>query len=181
MPTPATAPLDPIVAPPIPVITALPPGDPTIEGFKFFVTNMMGVPTEAMPDDAMLQMCYDQAYNLAYWGLATIPYAPLSPSLFAFAVYNLGCAFLVQFAYDDPTAPPPYNTFWTSLRQKLGIGTMSYGLINSAADQGTSETQYIPDVIKGMTLLDLQLLKSPWGQAYLMIAGEWGSLWGLTI
>jgi len=39
---------------------------------------------------------------------------------------------------------------------------------------------YIPDAIKGMTLMDLQLAKSPWGRKYLMIAGQWGSIWGIT-
>jgi len=161
-------------------ITSLPPGDPTVEGFKFFVENTMQVPTGSMPDDTTLQIAYDQALNLAYWGLQSVPSQPTTPSIYAFAVYNLGCAFLLQFAQDDPTAQPP-STYWSDLRTKLGINSFSFGLINSAHDQGTSMAQYIPEQIRNMTLMDLQLAKSPWGMAYLMIAGQWGTIWGLTI
>jgi|SRR5215469_223725 len=163
-----------------PMIMGLPPGDPTFDGFTWFVDNIMAVPDNAVPDSSWLQVAYDQSINLAYWGFQTVPSQPTSPSIYAFAVYNLGCALLLQFAQDDPTADPP-ETFWTDLRAKLGISSASYGMINSAADQGTSESMYIPDAIKGMTLMDLQLLKSPWGQMYLMLSGQWGSIWGLTI
>lgn len=176
----------------------LPAGAPTFDGFKWFVANVMGVPDEAMPDDMVLQVAYDQAVALTYWGLATVPtpsgnqpYAsqpiyptpptPGTPSLYAYAVYNLGCAMLLEFAQDDPNAEPPFNTFWNDLRTKLGIYSATYGMVNAAADQGTSEAMYIPEIIKGMTLLDLQLMKSPWGRMYLMIAGQWGTIWGLTI
>jgi hypothetical protein len=162
-------------------VYGLPDGDPTFAGFQWFVANSMGVPPEAIPDDSFLQAAYAQAVNIAYTALATVPYVPGTPNLYAIAVYNLAAAMLLWGAIDNPDAPPPYNTFWTDLRTKLGIYSMSYGLVNSAADQGTSESMYIPEFIKGMNLLNLQLMKSPWGQMYLMIAGEWGTIWGLTI
>lgn len=162
-------------------VYGLPDGNPTFAGFQWFVANSMGVPPDAMPDDSYLTAAYNQAVNIAYWALAGVPYVSGTPNLYAIAVYNLGCAMLLWGAQDNPDAPPPYNTFWNDLRTKLGIYTATYGMVNSAADQGTSESMYIPDVIKGMTLLNLQLMKSPWGQMYLMIAGEWGTLWGLTI
>jgi hypothetical protein len=62
----------------------------------------------------------------------------------------------------------------------LGLNSFAFGMITSAADQGTAESMYIPEAIKGMTLMDLQLAKSPWGRKYLMIAGQWGSIWGIT-
>ena len=161
-------------------VMGLPPGDPTFTGFEWFVDNIMAVPDNAMPDPSWLQVAYDQSINLAYWGFQTVSSQPTTPSIYAFAVYNLGCALLLQFAQDDPTADPP-ETFWTDLRAKLNINSANFGIINSAADQGTSESSYIPDAIKGMTLLDLQLMKSPWGQMYLMLSGQWGSIWGLTI
>jgi hypothetical protein len=181
-----SAAVNPTVLPPI----GLPAGAPTFAGFKWFVANIMGVPFPSIPPDDWLAVAYDQSVALTYWALATIPTpdlvysytgAPLNtPSIYAFAVYNLGCAFLLEFAQDDPTADPP-QTFWTDLRNRLGLNSFSFGLITSAADQGTSESTYIPDQIKGMTLMDLQLAKSPWGRKYLMIAGQWGAIWGLTI
>jgi hypothetical protein len=158
----------------------LPAGDPTFAGFQWFVANIMAVPSGSMPDDTWLQVAYDEALNLTYYGLATVPSQPTTPSIYAFAVYNLGCALLLEFAQDDPNATPP-GTYWSDLRTKLGINNATYGMVNSAADQGTSESMYIPEVIKGMTLFDLQLMKSPWGRTFLMISGEWGTIWGLTI
>jgi hypothetical protein len=157
----------------------LPPGDPTFAGFQWFVQYSMGIPLSSMPTPDYLQVAYDQAINLAYIGLAGVPSQPTTPSIYAFGVYNLGCAILLQFAQDDPAAQPP-STYWNDLRTRLGINNFVYGLITAAADQGTSDSLFIPDVIKSMTLWDLQLAKSPWGQQYLMFAGEWGSIWGIT-
>lgn len=166
------------VAPGAPVVSGLPPGGPTFDGFQWFVENMMKVPAEAMPDVSMMQIAYDEAINLAYYPLADIPSQPTTPTIYAFAVYNLGCAMLLEFAMDDPSTN---STFWNDLRQSLGINSMMIGLITAAHDQGTGEQTYIPDTIKNMTLANLQLLKSPWGRKYLMIAGQWGYIWGLTI
>ena len=157
-------------------LTALPPGDPTYDGFVWFVDNMMQVPVDAMPNDATLQIAYDMSLNLAYCKLQCVPSQPTSPSIYAFAVYNLGAAMLLEFAQDNPL-----STFWNDLRNKLGINAFLYGLIDSAHDQGTSEGMFVLNQLKGMTLFDLQLAKSPWGRAYLMFAGEWGAIWGLTI
>jgi hypothetical protein len=167
---------NPSALPPV----GLPPGDPTFTGFQWFVSNIMGVPGASVPPSSWLQVAYDEAINLTYWALDCVPSQPTTPSIYAFAVYNLGCALLLDFAQDDQTAQPPL-TFWSDLRSSLGINSFSFGLITSASDQGTAESMYIPDAIKGMTLMDLQLAKSPWGRKYLMIAGQWGTIWGLTI
>jgi hypothetical protein len=166
---------DPTAVPPV----GLPAGEPTFAGFQWFVANIMNVPFSSMPDNTWLQVAYDEAINLTYWALDTVPSQLTTPSIYAFAVYNLGCALLLEFAQDDPNAQPP-STFWNDLRTSLGLNSFNFGLITSAADQGTSESTYIPEQIKGMTLMDLQLAKSPWGRKYLMIAGQWGNVWGLT-
>jgi hypothetical protein len=167
---------DPSAIPPV----GLPAGNPTFAGFQWFVATIMGVPSGSMPSSDWLQIAYDEAVNLTYWALGTVPSQPTTPSIYAFAVYNLGCALLLEFAQDDATTQPP-QTFWTNLRQQLNLNSFNFGLITSASDQGTAESTYIPEAIKGMTLMDLQLAKSPWGRKYLMIAGQWGSIWGLTI
>ena len=167
-----------LVEPYMPVL-GLPPGDPTFAGFQWFIANMAGVPANEIPDVTVLQACYDQAINLAYWGLATVPSQSTSPSIYAFAVYNLATDILVETAWDDPNAQPP-STYWSDLQNKLGLNSMNFGLIESAHDQGTSEGTYILDQLKGMTLLDLQLAKTPWGRRYLMFAGQWGAIWGIT-
>ena len=168
-------------APKVPVVMGLPPGDPTFAGFQWFVQYFMAVPADAMPDVTVLQACYDQANNLAYYGLAYVPSQPSSPTIYAFAVYNLAAAILAQTAIDNPDAPPPYNTYWSTFQASRGLNNFVAGLINQAHDQGTGEGTYILPQLAGMTLFDLQLTKTPWGQQYLMFAGEWGTIWGLTI
>jgi hypothetical protein len=167
-----------VVEPKVPLVSGLPAGDPTFAGFQWFVEKMMMVPLGSMPDDSILQIAYDESINLTYYQLAGVPSQPTTPSIYAFCVYNLGCHFLLEIAMDDPDSG---STFWNDLRDKLGINSFLSGLVTSAADQGTAESTYIPEQIKGMTLMDLQLAKSPWGRKYLMIAGQWGSIWGLTI
>lgn len=158
-----------------------PPGDPTFAGFQWFVSNSMNVPPANMPDPEWMQYCYDMAMNLAYWGLQGVPSQPTSPSIYAMAVYNLGAHFLVEYTMDDPTVSPP-STYWADLRKSLGIGSFSPGLLTSASDQGTSEGMQIPpSILNGITFGNLEMMKTPWGRAYLSIAGQWGSIWGLTI
>jgi len=38
----------------------------------------------------------------------------------------------------------------------------------------------VPDFFKDLSLADLQMLQDPWGRRYLMIAQQFGSLWGLS-
>lgn len=102
-------------------------------------------------------------------------------SIYSICVYNLGGHVLCDIAVDDPNLPPPFNTFWADLRHRLGMNTMSLGIVTSASDQGTSAGQQIPSQIMDMTLMGLSLLHTPWGRMYLMIAGQWGTPpWGIS-
>jgi hypothetical protein len=38
----------------------------------------------------------------------------------------------------------------------------------------------VPKNLQDLTIMDLGLLKTPWGQAYLAIAEQFGTIWGLT-
>ena len=147
----------------------------------------MGVPEGALPPDSIyLQLSYDTALNLVYTGLTQVlnlsRASPQSPSIYSLCVYNLGGHILCTIAQDDPNAMPPQDppTFWADLREKLQMNVMSYGIVNSASDQGTSASQQIPSQIADMTLLGLDMLKTPWGRFYMMIAGQWGTLWGIS-
>jgi hypothetical protein len=176
--------------------------DPTLAGFTNWVTLVMGVPESVLPvDSPYLQLAYDEALNLTYTGLQQVPnlaarpvypahpIAPTpparvgAPSIYAIAVYNLGGHILVTIAMDDPEAqPPPPNapTFWADLRNSLNMNVLSYGFVSSASDQGTSASQQIPNQIADMTLMGLDLLKTPWGRRYMQIVGQWGTLWGIS-
>jgi hypothetical protein len=136
---------------------------------------MMGVPPSEMPDTVTLQMAYDEALNLALDDLATIPYQPGSPSLYALAVYNLGGAILVDIVQDVPP-----STFWSDLRTKFNVTMFSFSIVTGAGDQGTSKSGVVPDFVQRMGPMDFWLMQTPWGRMYMQIAGAWGAIWGLS-
>ena len=176
--------------------------DPTLEGFVVWVYAVMGVPATALPSDSIyLQLAYDESVNITYGGLKLVPnmspqapftdnttdpptvtQRPRSPSIYSIAVYNLGGHLLATTAADDPNADPPQvpPTFWADLREKLNMNSMSLGLVTSASDQGTSAGQQIPNQIANLTLMGLDMLRTPWGRRYMQIVGQWGTLWGLS-
>nr|HEK8282419.1 hypothetical protein [Escherichia coli] len=53
-------------------------------------------------------------------------------------------------------------------------------VITGAGDNSTSAQRLVPDFFKDLSLADLQMLQDPWGRRYLMIAQQFGSLWGLS-
>lgn len=148
---------------------------PNFTDFQAWVTNMMGVPASDMPDVTTLQMAYDESLNLALSDLATIPYTAGSPSLYALAVYNLAAAILVDIVQDTPP-----STFWSDLRNRFNVTMFSFGIINSASDQGTSKGAIVPNFVQMMGPLDLWMYQTPWGRQYMMIAGAWGNVWGIS-
>lgn len=157
--------------------------DPTQAGFLDFIRNVMGVPVQALSDSApIIGFVYNVALNLANQAFRLLPNANQAlPNLYATLVYNLAADFLINFAPDDPSAPAPYNTFWTDLRATLKINSPAFGIISSASDQGTSTSYMIPESLNNLTLADLQNLKTPYGRFYLGLAQSFGpSVWGLT-
>jgi hypothetical protein len=150
--------------------------DPTLDDFTTWVQAIMGVPDGSMPDSTTIEVAYNEALNLAYLGLQSVPSQSTTLSIYAMAVYNLGGAILVEIAQDNPN-----STYWTDLRNKLGINSFVPGFLTQAHDQGTGEGITVIKQLENLTLLGLQLIKTPWGRTYLMFAGQWGPIWGLTI
>lgn len=153
---------------------------PTQAGFVTFVRNEMGISTSVLPDNSQyLMWAYFQAISLVNSQLR------VDPLNYMIAVYNLGGDILVNIAQDLPDAPPVPNSkppapFFAYTRRKLNLNSFVTGVISSTSDEGTSESMVVPDWVKTMTLADLQLIKTPWGQRYLGIAQSVGSLWGLS-
>jgi hypothetical protein len=155
--------------------------DPTYEGYRDFLQEIVGIPPGQFVDpaqDKVVRFSYDMSLNFTYYWLMLVPSQPTSPSVYATAVYCLGADNLINFAPDIPTADPP--TFWSDLRKLFGVGTFAYGWINFSSDQSTSQGMAISDALKNMTLGDLQNMKTPWGRQYLAIAQNVGTLWGMS-
>jgi hypothetical protein len=148
---------------------------PNFVDFQTWVQYMMGVPADAMPDVITLEMAFDESLNLALPDLATIPFQPGTPSLYALAVYNLAAAILVDIAQDIPP-----STYWSDLRNRFNVTNFSYSIITGSSDQGTSKSSMVPNFIQEMGPLDFWLMQTPWGRQYIMIAGAWGAIWGIS-
>jgi hypothetical protein len=161
--------------------------DPTQAGFLDFVRSQ-GVGTDVLPDNSpWIPASYNLAVNLVNVLLNQIPNAdPTQASLYTLAVYNLGMDRLVNIAQDPmPIVPVPGTNppvgYWTNTRKEFKINSFTSGIINATSDEGTSVSLTVPDWAKNLTMLDLQVVKTPWGQAYMAIAQQWGPTdWGLS-
>ena len=145
---------------------------PTPAGFLDFLRNVVGIPVLALPDSAPV---INVAYSLALVLVNPLA-AAINTTLYALMVYNLGTANIISFAPDQVG----FTTF-ADLRMKFGMGgSFQPGIIQSTSDSGTSSSFMIPDALKSLTIADLRLLKTPWGQAYLALAQQFGTDWGVT-
>ncbi|HED3095536.1 hypothetical protein [Citrobacter freundii] len=145
---------------------------PTLDGFIRFVRGVMGVPDTAISDDdPTFQCCFQSALELIpkQLGLECLPI------IYTNTVYNAGGSLLLRYAIDTPP-----NTYFTDLRKKLGLNKAVYGLVNSAADQGTSGSMNISDALSNLTLADLMMMQDPYGLAAIAVLMEMGTLWGYT-
>lgn len=158
------------------------PTKPTQAGFVTFVRTNMAIDASVLPDDSPF---IPQAYCTAL-GTVNRFIQLAAPYIYPLAVYNLGGAWIINIAQDLPGAPnvkgsKPPVPYFTNLRQKWNIYGFVPGVIQSSSDEGTSNSFVVPDQFQNLTIGDLQLLKTPWGQAYLGIAQSWGSdLWGIS-
>jgi hypothetical protein len=155
---------------------------PTPAGFLDFVRLAMGIPSQALPDGSYwLAFSYQYAMALTSLQLKAAP-----PPIYTLAVYNLGGDTLVNWAADGqppfpyPTDNPDGTGYFTYLRKLWNLTGFVPGVIQSSADESTSESLLVPDAFKGMTVSDLNLIKTPWGRMYLGLIQSIGSLWGVT-
>ena len=71
--------------------------------------------------------------------------------------------------------------FFLNARKAYKINAFVPGVVTSTNDLSTSVGLLNPDFMKNFTLQDLQLLKTPFGRAYLQVAMDYGpSLWGVS-
>jgi hypothetical protein len=150
--------------------------DPTLTGFQAWIVAVMGISTTILPSSSpVIAMAYNVALDIVNIQLQTI-----SPDIYTLAVYNLGGDNIVNYAQDNPSLPPPNNTYFATLRANFHIGQFVAGVISGSSDVSTSQTVLNPDFMKDFTMANLQQLKTPWGRQYLAFVQDLGPLWGLT-
>ena len=153
----------------------------TFAGFQSFMTNVMQVPTGAVPALSQQQFAYDLACYMVSDLLSQVQ--PTSPpvalaSLYDTAVYNLAGHYLVVFTTDQPGETPA--NYWSSLRDTLGLNAFAPGIIMSASNDSSSASYTVMEFAKNLTADQLQMLKTPWGQLYLSLAQSVSTVWGLS-
>lgn len=64
--------------------------------------------------------------------------------------------------------------FFSGLRTQWNVLGLVPGVVQSTGDQGTNTSLVVPEFFKTMTLEQLDLIKTPWGRAYLAYAQKAG-------
>lgn len=136
-----------------------------------FLTTVAGVPTGALPSGSPYvtwALSYAEEQTLRVLCLIGRDY-------YCFAVYCLATSFLLNWC---PDTPP--STFFADARADMKLTSFTPGVVNSAADQGTSDSLLSPDFLKGLTLGQLQALRDPYGRQWLAMMQDNGPIWGIS-
>lgn len=148
-----------------------------IPGFLTFIRDFMGISATYLPDNAtIIPYAFNASMPFVNLGLQSLAY-PSGPdsNMYNLAVYNLSGDVLINYATDQPG-----RTYFEDLRKAFGINKFSAGVVSSTSDVSTSTSLLNPDFMKGLTFGDLQMLKTPYGRAYMAMAQSQGTLWGLS-
>jgi len=152
---------------------------PTIAGFLLFIRGVMGIDPLVLPDNSpAINWAYSVATMFVNQSLATVSSslnATPETNLYTLAVYNLAADNLINYAPDQAG-----RTYFADLRKSFLINDFAAGVVQSASDGVTSDSLLVPDALKGLTLANLQNLKTPWGRTYLSMAQTYGALWGVS-
>ena len=115
----------------------------------------------------------------------------LSPNTYNGTVQVLATPDDTHFTYvkSQPGSSPAVITaaaqvseyFFNKLRRQLRLNSFVPGVVTSANDLSTGAGLLNPDFLRYLTFENLQLIKTPWGRAYLAVAQKWGpTLFGLS-
>ena len=170
---------------------------PNLTEFYSFLQNVVGIPSQALPplsnnviDSGGNQVIDSSGANVTSnpptsWVNVMLTIAMeivndtlqcASQDIYTLAVYNLAADRVINFGQDSP----PSN-FFAKARSLLKIDAISVGIVASAGDQGSNTTMLNPDFMRNLTFMDLQMMKTPYGRAYMGFAQMYGSnLWGVT-
>jgi hypothetical protein len=159
---------------------------PTLAGYMAWFPQITGIPTTGdtpvIPPDSIW---WNWAYNTAT-GTVNTQIAQVPGPFYLQAVYNLAAHWQVMWTPDpDPPVLYPKNNRqqlgWLAwLRKQYNLGGFTPGVVQTTADQGTATGLLVSDTLKNLTIDELQMLKTPWGTAYLGIASKAGTIWGLA-
>jgi hypothetical protein len=156
---------------------------PTLAGFNVFVRTVMGINTTVLPvGTPAITYAYNVAIMITNPEIGAGIGVPTGSdwSIYALAVYNLAGDRLIRFAPDQSN-----QTYFATLRGPIadggyGLNSFAAGVVQAASDEATSDSLAVPDALKQLSIMDLQMLKTPWGLQYLAFAQDTGTLWGMS-
>lgn len=144
---------------------------PNQTDFTTFLRSVVGINVVYLPDNSVdITNAFTIAMSWASTRMALMP-----GNLYSLAVYNLGADFVISYAQDQTG-----QTYFFDLRKNLGISLFVPGVLTSSSDTSTSQSILNPEIFKNLTFGDLQNLKTIYGRAYLNIAQQQGTLWGIS-
>jgi len=141
------------------------PATPNQADFDTFAYNQ-GITTAELPADSDY-LVWAYQYGVS-WTTQTASALMPAPS-YVLACYNLGFHYLLKVAQDQSG-----QTFFADQRTKYSLLTFVAGAVISSADQGTSQTLSASKSLEDLSLLGMDALKTPWGQAWLQYEQAYG-------
>ena len=156
--------------------------NPSLANFIPFFYQTTGIPDTVIPESSVwFGYAYDTAINTVNPQIGAVP-----GPFYSQAVYYFGCDWMINWA-PDPVPPVLFPTgnrkqlgYMAFLRAKWNLTGFTPGVVQSTADESTSESLVVPEQLKMLTIDQLGNLKTPYGRAYLGIAQKAGVLWGLS-
>lgn len=144
---------------------------PNLPDYLVFLREAVGISVDDLPDDSPF---IPGTYAMAAAAVNTT--LCLAPMAYSLARYNFGADRVINFAIDQPN-----RVYFAKLRKDLGILSFAAGLVSSSSGDGASQSLEVIEAAKGMTVTDLQLMKTPYGRQYIGLAQSYGpTIWGLS-
>ena len=99
---------------------------------------------------------------------------------YTLAVYN--CAGHIQIRITPDQVIGNINRgFFQGQRKEYGLLNLSAGLVQSSSNVDTSSVFAVSDLMKQLTLTDLDFIRTPWGRAFMQFQQDYGpTVWGLS-
>ena len=146
------------------------PTTPNQTDFNTFV-YAQGVTTAQLPTNSdYLAWAFNYGVNLT----SSVPNLP-APA-YPLACYNGGFHYLLRITPDQAG-----QSFFADARKTYNLLTFVAGAVTSSGDQGTQDALSGSEALSNLSLLGMDMLKTPWGNEWLFYSQAYGpNVVGLT-
>ena len=152
------------------------PGQPNVSDFRAYAESQ-GVPSADLPSSsdyptAALNYAMETALDTIHTGARIQG----QPGPYVMAVYYLAMHWLLKWTPDQQG-----QTFFEDQRNKFRLMDFQSGVVLASGDNATSQTLVVPEFYKKLPMYAQDLLKTPYGRAYIEYAQMYGpNILGIT-